>query len=145
MLATVQKIAQKNLCKIGRLALFVLLLVVVSSSLLVARCHPGETNTLEDTVVLAINIQYGWKSRHLLDDITTEEFRLTLDDRHFFRGLQFYWFTEEGFSHRVHQIDESTFKVRVPLENMWFSYWQVITVIRTPDGRYLIDEIEFDS
>lgn len=121
------------------IVLFIFLITTVSLCL---NYYVRIGNSVEDIVVQMLKIQYGWKSKKFLNEITTEEFRLNMDDS-FYQGRQFYVINND-FKQSFEWIDENKVEVVVFIEDYGGAYIQIFTLKKNTEGQFLISKIECD-
>lgn len=99
-------------------------------------------DSIEDIVVQMLKIQYGWKSKKFLNEITTEDFRLNMGEA-FYQGGLFYLINND-LKQSFEWIDENTVEVVAFIEDYYGAYIQIFTLKKTTEGQYLISKIECD-
>jgi hypothetical protein len=96
-----------------------------------------------ETVVKKVNkIRYGLLSKKQLDDITTEEFRKSIEPC-FYKKPPFYS-VNGGFMETYKESGDNEAKVTVTIDDTKGRIYQHITFDILPDGKYLISKIEYD-
>jgi hypothetical protein len=96
-------------------------------------------NSVEDIITQEIKIQYGWKSKKLLNEITTTDFQLRTGNSIFQSGL-FYRISND-FMKTYKESGKDCVEVSVVIDDMYGRYYQDFILIKTPEGSFLISDV----
>ena len=131
-----KKVALKK--KIVSVCLVLALCAVVVSIL--AMSYSGYRGVVKE----ALRIHYGWESEEHLQDIATKAFMDQLGGDSFTQGRKLYFVASvhlqpgEGYDLRENEI-----LVEATIYNPDIMY-AIFTLVKTEDGKYLIQDVEYD-
>ena len=97
----------------------------------------------QNPIKQALRIHYGWESEEHLQDITTEAFMVRLGGESFARERELYFVSSIHLQSRD-DLEDDEIQVTATFYNPDIMFADFI-LVETDEGKYLIEDIQFDK
>jgi hypothetical protein len=125
-------------------AFVVLIIKLHLVDMIFAYSPTSDKPTIENLIMKAIKIQYRGGNEAELNSTFTNDFIKEINENpHFFKKRFFYTYNKD-FMRTLRELDNNTLTVSVKTEDLFGSYIQIVTLIKTDNDNYLISNIQFD-
>ena len=132
---------QKKAVNMKKIIKWCIILVIVSVAIgLFAMSNSGYRGVVKE----ALRIHYGWESEEHLKDIATTDFLDRLGEESFVQGLKLYTIASIRLDTSASYLEDNEIQVTVELYNPDISF-AIFTLVKTEDGKYLIQDLGFDA